>query len=135
MHTGNVADFSSFSFHAVKTLLLPKVVATWRHIEGYDDETIYKQFQLLSLCNGQDKDALAKTKAGAWEYDIKGTYYKCNMTDIMAAIGLAQFERYPKLLARRKEIIEAYDAGLKDLPVTVLSHYKLMIIKVVVTCT
>ncbi len=77
---------------------------------------------MLSL-HGQDKDALAKTKAGAWEYDIKGTYYKCNMTDIMAAIGLAQFERYPKLLARRKEIIEAYDAGLKDLPVTVLSHY------------
>ncbi len=123
VHTGNVADFSSFSFHAVKNFTTAEGgCATWRHIEGYDDETIYKQFQLLSL-HGQDKDALAKTKAGAWEYDIKGTYYKCNMTDIMAAIGLAQFERYPKLLARRKEIIEAYDAGLKDLPVTVLSHY------------
>ena len=77
---------------------------------------------MLSL-HGQDKDALAKTKAGAWEYDIKGTYYKCNMTDIMAAIGLAQFERYPKLLARRKEIIEAYDTAFKDLPVTLLNHY------------
>ena len=66
---------------------------------------------------------IAKSKAGAWEYDIKGTYYKCNMTDIMAAIGLAQFERYPKLLARRKEIIEAYDTAFKDLPVTLLNHY------------
>jgi len=123
LHTGNVADFSSFSFHAVKNFTTAEGgAATWKHIEGIDDEAIYKEFQLLSL-HGQDKDALAKTKAGAWEYDIKGTYYKCNMTDIMAAIGLAQFERYPKLLARRKEIIEAYDAGLKDLPVTVLSHY------------
>lgn len=121
--TGNVADFSSFSFHAVKNFTTAEGgCATWRHIDGYDDEAIYKQFQLLSL-HGQDKDALAKTKAGAWEYDIKGTYYKCNMTDIMAAIGLAQLERYPKLLARRKEIIEAYDTGLKDLPVTLLSHY------------
>ena len=121
--TGNVADFSSFSFHAVKNFTTAEGgCATWRHIDGIDDETIYKQFQLLSL-HGQDKDALAKTKAGAWEYDIKGTYYKCNMTDIMAAIGLAQFERYPKLLARRKEIIEAYDTAFKDLPVTLLNHY------------
>ena len=121
--TGNVADFSSFSFHAVKNFTTAEGgCATWRHIDGIDDEVIYKQFQLLSL-HGQDKDALAKTKAGAWEYDIKGTYYKCNMTDIMAAIGLAQFERYPKLLARRKEIIAAYDAGFKDLPVTLLHHY------------
>ena len=123
MHTGNVADFSSFSFHAVKNFTTAEGgCATWKHIEGIDDEALYKEFQLLSL-HGQDKDALAKTKMGAWEYDIKGTYYKCNMTDIMAAIGLAQFERYPKLLARRKEIIEAYNTGLKDLPVTVLSHY------------
>ena len=123
MHTGNVADFSSFSFHAVKNFTTAEGgCATWNHIEGIDDEALYKEFQLLSL-HGQDKDALAKTKMGAWEYDIKGTYYKCNMTDIMAAIGLAQFERYPKLLARRKEIIEAYNTGLKDLPVTVLSHY------------
>ena len=123
VHTGNVADFSSFSFHAVKNFTTAEGgCATWRHIDGYDDEAIYKQFQLLSL-HGQDKDALAKTKASAWEYDIKGTYYKCNMTDIMAAIGLAQLERYPKLLARRKEIIETYDTGLKDLPVTLLSHY------------
>ena len=121
--TGNVADFSSFSFHAVKNFTTAEGgCATWRHIDGIDDEVIYKQFQLLSL-HGQDKDALAKTKAGAWEYDIKGTYYKCNMTDIMAAIGLAQFERYPKLLARRKKIIAAYDAGFKDLPVTLLHHY------------
>ena len=120
---GEWADFTSFSFHAVKNFTTAEGgCATWRHIDGIDDEVIYKQFQLLSL-HGQDKDALAKTKAGAWEYDIKGTYYKCNMTDIMAAIGLAQFERYPKLLARRKEIIAAYDAGLKDLPVTVLHHY------------
>lgn len=123
MHTGNVADFSSFSFHAVKNFTTAEGgCATWNHIEGIDDEALYKEFQLLSL-HGQDKDALAKTKMGAWEYDIKGTYYKCNMTDIMAAIGLAQFERYPKLLARRKEIIEAYDTAFKDLPVTLLNHY------------
>lgn len=121
--TGNVADFSSFSFHAVKNFTTAEGgCATWRHIDGVDDEQMYKEFQLLSL-HGQDKDALAKTKVGAWEYDIKGTYYKCNMTDIMAAIGLAQFERYPQLLARRKEIIKTYDKAFKDLPVTVLNHY------------
>ena len=88
MHTGNVADFSSFSFHAVKNFTTAEGgCATWKHIEGIDDEALYKEFQLLSL-HGQDKDALAKTKMGAWEYDIKGTYYKCNMTDIMAAIGI-----------------------------------------------
>lgn len=123
VHTGNVADFSSFSFHAVKNFTTAEGgCATWRHIDGIDDEAIYKEFQLLSL-HGQDKDALAKTKAGAWEYDIKGTYYKCNMTDIMAAIGLAQLERYPSLLKRRKDIIETYDKALKELPVTVLKHY------------
>ena len=123
VHTGNVADFSSFSFHAVKNFTTAEGgCATWRHIEGYDDETIYKQFQLLSL-HGQDKDALAKTKAGAWEYDIKGTYYKCNMTDIMAAIGLAQLERYPGLLERRRVIINRYNDAFKDCPVSVVPHY------------
>ena len=120
---GEIADFTSFSFHAVKNLTTAEGGAlTWRSIPGIDNEWLYQQFQLLSL-HGQNKDALAKTKMGAWEYDIKGTYYKCNMTDIMAAIGLAQFERYPKLLARRKEIIEAYDTAFKDLPVTLLNHY------------
>lgn len=121
--TGNVADFSSFSFHAVKNFTTAEGgCATWRHIDGIDDETIYKQFQLLSL-HGQDKDALAKTKAGAWEYDIKGTYYKCNMTDIMAAIGLAQLERYPGLLERRREIIDRYNDAFKVCPVSVVPHY------------
>lgn len=123
LHTGNVADFSSFSFHAVKNFTTAEGgAATWKHIEGIDDEAIYKEFQLLSL-HGQDKDALAKTKIGAWEYDIKGTYYKCNMTDIMAAIGLAQLERYPKLLKRRQEIIKRYDEALKDCPVSIVEHY------------
>lgn len=121
--TGNVADFSSFSFHAVKNFTTAEGgCATWRHIDGIDDEAIYKQFQLLSL-HGQDKDALTKTKAGAWEYDIKGTYYKCNMTDIMAAIGLAQLERYPGLLERRREIIDRYNDAFKDCPVSVVPHY------------
>ena len=96
--------------------------ATWKHIEGIDDEALYKEFQLLSL-HGQDKDALAKTKMGAWEYDIKGTYYKCNMTDIMAAIGLAQLERYPGLLQRRRDIINRYNEAFKDSSVSVVSHY------------
>ena len=123
LHTGNVADFSSFSFHAVKNFTTAEGgCATWKHIEGIDDEAIYKEFQLLSL-HGQDKDALAKTKMGAWEYDIKGTYYKCNMTDIMAAIGLAQLERYPGLLERRREIIDRYNDAFKDCPVSVVSHY------------
>ena len=123
LHTGNVADFSSFSFHAVKNFTTAEGgCATWNHIEGIDDEALYKEFQLLSL-HGQDKDALAKTKMGAWEYDIKGTYYKCNMTDIMAAIGLAQLERYPGLLERRREIIDRYNDAFKDCPVSVVPHY------------
>ncbi len=120
---GSVADFSSFSFHAVKNLTTAEGGAlTWRTIEGISNEDIYKQLQLLSL-HGQSKDALAKTKLGAWEYDIIGTYYKCNMTDVAAAIGLRQFERYPEMLARRKEIIEKYDAALRPLGVEVLAHY------------
>lgn len=120
---GSVADFSSFSFHAVKNLTTAEGGAlTWRTIPGISNEDIYKKLQLFSL-HGQSKDALAKTKLGAWEYDIVGTYYKCNMTDIAAAIGLKQFERYPDMLKRRKEIIERYDAALKPLGVETLDHF------------
>ena len=123
VRTGNVADFSSFSFHAVKNFTTAEGgCATWRHIDGIDDETIYKQFQLLSL-HGQDKDALAKTKAGAWEYDIIGPWYKCNMTDIMAAIGLRQLDRYPGMLARRREIVSKYDEMCDELGVKHLNHW------------
>lgn len=120
---GNIADFTSFSFHAVKNLTTAEGGAlTWKPIPGIDDEWIYKQFQLLSL-HGQNKDALAKTQLGAWEYDIVAPNYKCNMTDVMAGIGLAQFKRYPGLLARRREIIEKYNAGLAECNVEVLNHY------------
>ena len=120
---GEIADFTSFSFHAVKNLTTAEGGAvTWRNIEGIDNEWIYKQFQLLSL-HGQNKDALAKTQLGAWEYDIVSPAFKCNMTDIMAAIGLKQFERYPQMLTRRREIIERYNEVLKDLNVEVLGHY------------
>lgn len=120
---GSVADFSSFSFHAVKNLTTAEGGAlTWRTIPGISNEDIYKKLQLLSL-HGQSKDALAKTQLGAWEYDIVGTYYKCNMTDIAAAIGLKQFERYPQMLSRRKEIIDKYDAVLRPIGVEVLEHY------------
>ena len=120
---GNIADFSSFSFHAVKNLTTAEGgVLTWRTIEGVDDEAIYKQLQLFSL-HGQSKDALAKTKLGAWEYDIVGTWYKCNMTDIAAAMGLAQFKRYGGMLERRRQIIGKYDAAFKPLGVQVLEHY------------
>lgn len=120
---GEIADFTSFSFHAVKNLTTAEGGAvTWRNIEGVDNEWIYKQFQVLSL-HGQNKDALAKTQLGAWEYDIVSPAFKCNMTDIMAAIGLKQFERYPQMLARRREIIERYNAALNNLDVEVLDHY------------
>lgn len=120
---GSVADFSSFSFHAVKNLTTAEGGAlTWNTIPGIDNEDIYKRLQLLSL-HGQSKDALAKTQLGAWEYDIVGTWYKCNMTDVTAAIGLKQFERYPGMLIRRKELIAKYDAALKPLGVKVLDHY------------
>jgi len=120
---GSVADFSSFSFHAVKNLTTAEGGAlTWNTIPGIDNEDIYKRLQLLSL-HGQSKDALAKTKLGAWEYDIVGTWYKCNMTDVAAAIGLQQLARYPALLQRRKEIIEKYDAALLPLGVKTLPHY------------
>ena len=120
---GEIADFTSFSFHAVKNLTTAEGGAlTWRTIEGIDNEWLYKQFQLLSL-HGQNKDALAKTKLGAWEYDIIAPNFKCNMTDVMAGIGLAQFRRYPDMLKRRQEIIERYNAALSDCNVQVLNHY------------
>lgn len=120
---GSIADFSSFSFHAVKNFTTAEGgCLTWRHIENVDDNAIYHQLQLLSL-HGQSKDALAKTQIGAWEYDIVAPLYKCNMTDIMAAIGLAQFARYPGMLARRKELIGKYDEAFKSLGVEVLPHY------------
>ncbi len=121
--TGEIADFSSFSFHAVKNLTTAEGgAATWRHIDGIDDDELYKQYQLFSL-HGQSKDALAKTKLGAWEYDVIGPWYKCNMTDIMAAIGLKQLERYPELLKKRKEIIQRYDAMCDELGIEHLNHY------------
>lgn len=122
-HCGEIADFTSFSFHAVKNLTTAEGGAlVWRDIEGVDNDAIYKQLMLLSL-HGQSKDALAKTQLGAWEYDIAAPYYKCNMTDIMASIGIVQLKRYPELLKRRKEIIEKYNEGLADLDVRVLKHY------------
>ena len=120
---GEIADFTSFSFHAVKNLTTAEGGAlTWVSREGVDDEALYKQFQLLSL-HGQNKDALAKTKLGAWEYDIIAPYYKCNMTDVMAGIGLAQLKRYPEMLYRRRQIVNKYNEALKGLNVQVLNHY------------
>ena len=120
---GSVADFSSFSFHAVKNLTTGEGGAlTWRNISGMGDEELYHQVQLFSL-HGQTKDALAKTQLGTWEYDIAGPWYKCNMTDIHAAIGLAQIKRYPEILRRRKEIIDRYDQTFKPMGIEVLSHY------------
>ncbi|MBR1703906.1 MAG: DegT/DnrJ/EryC1/StrS family aminotransferase [Clostridia bacterium] len=119
---GEIADFSSFSFHAVKNLTTAEGgAAAWKHIPGISDEELYKQYQLYSL-HGQSKDALAKTQLGAWEYDIVGPWYKCNMTDIQAAIGLKQLERYPDLLKRRQEIIKQYDEALDELGILHLQH-------------
>lgn len=121
--SGEVADFTCFSFHAVKNLTTAEGGAvTWLDIDGIDNEEIYKQFMLLAL-HGQDKDALAKTKPGAWEYDIIYPAYKCNMTDIMASLGMVQLRRYPEILERRREIIDRYNEGLNDLDVSVLQHY------------
>ena len=121
---GSIADFTNFSFHAVKNFTTAEGGAmTWKHIDGIDDAELYHQVQLYSL-HGQSKDALKKNQPGMWEYDIVGTWYKCNMTDVVAAIGLKQFERYPGLLARRKEIIEQYDAAFRPLGVETLNHYE-----------
>lgn len=120
---GEIADFTSFSFHAVKNLTTAEGGAlTWLSREGIDNEAIYKELQLLSL-HGQNKDALAKTKLGGWEYDIIAPYYKCNMTDIMAGIGLAQLRRYHSMLDRRRLIIEKYNYAFEKYDVEVLSHY------------
>lgn len=120
---GSISDFSSFSFHAVKNFTTAEGGAlTWNHIEGISDDEIYHQIQLLSL-HGQSKDALKKNQPGMWEYDIVGTWFKCNMTDVVAAIGLVQFDRYPSMLERRKEIIVKYDAAFKPLGIEVLAHY------------
>lgn len=120
---GSIADFSNFSFHAVKNFTTAEGGAVaWKDIDGIDNEEIYHQYQLLSL-HGQSKDALAKTQLGAWEYDIVGPWYKCNMTDVCAGIGLGQIKRYDEILSRRKEIIDRYNKGLKGLPITVVTHY------------
>ncbi len=120
---GEIADFTSFSFHAVKNLTTAEGGAlTWRSIPGIDNEWLYQQFQLLSL-HGQNKDALAKTQLGAWEYDIVAPNFKCNMTDIMAGIGLVQLKRYPEILRRRQQIINRYDEVLRDQYLQLLLHY------------
>ena len=122
-YCGAIADFSSFSFHAVKNFTTAEGGAsTWKEIEGIDNKEIYKYYQLLSL-HGQSKDALAKTKAGAWEYDVIGPWYKCNMTDIMAAIGLRQLDRYPDLLEKRIDIIRKYDETCNELGLIHLNHH------------
>lgn len=121
--SGQLGDFSAFSFHAVKNLTTAEGGAlTWKDREGLDNVKLYHEVQLLSL-HGQSKDALSKSQLGAWEYDIVGPYFKCNMTDIMAALGLVQLRRYPEILKRRRQIIEMYDGGLKDLSVTSLIHF------------
>lgn len=122
LYSGAIADFTSFSFHAVKNFTTAEGgAASWLPIEGIDDDEIYKMYQLLSL-HGQNKDALAKTQIGAWEYDIIGPWYKCNMTDIMAAIGLRQLDRYPDLLRRRAEIVKKYDEVCDNLGISHLLH-------------
>lgn len=120
---GSVADFSNFSFHAVKNLTTAEGgYATWRNREGIDNEKLYKKYQLLSL-HGQSKDALNKTKLGSWEYDVIGPWHKCNMTDVLASIGLAQVRRYPDLLKRRKDIIEKYNKAFRAIGVETLDHF------------
>lgn len=120
---GSVADFTNFSHHAVKNMTTAEGGSvTWKDIEGIDNEELYHQYMLLSL-HGQSKDALAKTKLGAWEYDILGPWYKCNMTDVHAAIGLGQMKRYGEMLERRQYLIKLYDKGFENLPVTPVEHY------------
>ena len=121
--SGAVADFTSFSFHAVKNLTTSEGGATtWKEIEGFDSEAIYKQYRLLSL-HGQSKDALAKTEPGSWEYDIVAPFFKCNMTDIMSSLGMSQLKRYPTILKRRRELINLYDSKLSEISISSLSHF------------
>ena len=120
---GTVADFSCFSFHAVKNFTTAEGGAiTWMLPAAVDSEALYHQFQLLSL-HGQSKDALSKTRLGDWEYDVEGLWYKCNMTDMAAALGLAQFQRYPHILKRRRDIVARYDAAIRPLGIQVLDHF------------
>lgn len=120
---GSVADFSAFSFHAVKNFTTAEGGAlTWKPNDALNDEELYKRVQLYSL-HGQSKDALSKNQLGSWEYDILGPWYKCNMTDIHAAIGLAQMKRYPSLLKHRREIIEKFDNAFKPLGIHTLPHF------------
>ena len=122
-YCGAIADVTSFSFHAVKNFTTAEGGAsTWLTLPGIDNAELYKMYQLMSL-HGQSKDALAKTKIGAWEYDIVGPWYKCNMTDIMAAIGLRQLDRYPGLLARRAQLVKRYDAACDALGISHLHHH------------
>ena len=119
---GSVADFTTFSFHAVKNFTTAEGGSvTWKENPNFDNEELYKEYQIYSL-HGQTKDALAKTKAGSWEYDIVIPGYKCNLTDIAASIGLVQLDRYPKLLERREDIIDQYNKGFKGTRITALSH-------------
>lgn len=120
---GEEADFTCFSFHAVKNLTTAEGGAVvWRNIKGIENDEVYKTYMLLSL-HGQSKDALAKTQLGSWEYDIVGPYYKCNMTDILASLGIAQLKRYSEILLKRRKLIEYYNEKLKDLPISTLCHY------------
>ena len=123
LKSGAAADFTTFSFHAVKNLTTAEGGAvTWRDIDGVDNERLYSRYQLLSL-HGQSKDALAKNRLGAWEYDVAGPWYKCNMTDISAALGLAQLHRYDDILAKRRRYIAMYDDAVKRMNISVLDHY------------
>ena len=119
---GSVADFTTFSFHAVKNFTTAEGGSvTWKQNENFDNEELYREYQIYSL-HGQTKDALAKTKAGSWEYDIVIPGYKCNLTDIAASIGLVQLDRYPKLLERREDIIDQYNKGFEGTRIKALSH-------------
>ena len=123
LNCGQIADFSSFSFHAVKNITSAEGgAAVWRDIDGIDNEELYHRYMLLSL-HGQSKDAFSKNKGGGWEYDVLGPWYKCNMTDILASVGMVQLRRYKGMLASRKHMIEVYDKALDEIGVEHLKHY------------
>lgn len=120
---GNFADFTCFSFHAVKNLTTAEGGAvTWRRIEGIDNDLLHNEYRMMAL-HGQTRSTYSKNKPGSWEYDIIAPYYKCNMTDIASAVGIAQLDRYDDMLARRRQIIEKYDAAFKDLGIHTLNHF------------